>query len=295
MPWDQAFWTETINTIQSSFSIWLPKLLGALLLLFVGWVVARISQSIIARLLHRLGLDRLAERTGVARLLSNMGVQSTLSFLLARVTYWLILIFFILLALGALGLTDVVTSALNSFFAFLPRLIAATAIFLVGAFIARIVGDAITAVTLQSDLASGRVLGQSVRYGLLPVAAILALNELGVETTILTTIIIVIVAAVAFGLALAFGLGNRNLAHGIMAGFHAREEFTPGQMLTVGDYSGRLVSIGAAKVLLESSEGQVSLPNVVLLSEVVRLGAQDQTSAAEDLPDSDKSREETDQ
>ena len=99
----------------------------------------------VVRLLRRLGLDRLADRTGIARGLTNFGVESTLSYLLARTIYWLILIFFILLALGALGLTEVVTSALNSFFAFLPRLVAATVIFLAGAFIARIVGDAITA------------------------------------------------------------------------------------------------------------------------------------------------------
>jgi small-conductance mechanosensitive channel len=166
-----------------------------------------------------------------------------------------------------------VTSALSGFFAFLPRLIAATVIFLLGAFIARIMGDAITALTLQSDITSGRVLGQAVRYSLLLVTTILSLNALGVETTILTTIIIVIVAAVSFGLALAFGLGNRTLAHSIMAGFHAREEFSPGQQLTVGDHSGRLLRIGATKTVLETGEGQISLPNVLLLSEVVRLSA----------------------
>lgn len=295
MPWDQAFWTETINEIQSSLSTWLPSILGALLLLFVGWLVARIIQAVIARLLLRLGLDRLAERTGIARGLTTIGWQRTLSYLLARITYWLILIFFILLALGALGLTDVVTSALNSFFAFLPRLVAAMVIFLVGAFIARIVGDAVTAMTLQSDIPSGRVLGQAVRYSLLLVVVILALDELGVQTTILTTIIIVTVAAIALGLALAFGLGNRQLAHGIMAGFHAREEFTPGQTLTVGDHTGRLVRIGATKALLETSEGQISLPNVVLLNEVVRLRPEAEPAVVEDAQAVDDSQEEAGQ
>lgn len=295
MPWDQAFWNETINELQSSLATWLPALLGALLLLLIGWLVARLGQALIGRLLHRLGLDRLADRTGIDRGLTTIGVQSTLSYLLARITYWLILIFFILLALGALGLTDVVTSALNSFFAFLPRLVAAMIIFLVGAFVARIIGDAITAMTVQSNIPSGRVLGQVVRYSILLVVVILALDELGVQTTILTTIIIVTVAAVALALALAFGLGNRQLAHGIMAGFHAREEFDPGQTLTVGDYTGRLVRIGATKALLETSEGQISMPNVVLLNEVVRLRPGDESALVEDAPAAGDSQEETGQ
>ena len=93
------------------------------------------------------------------------------------------------------------------------------------------------------------------------------------------------------GVALAFGLGNRQIAHGIMAGFHAREEFRPGQTLAVGDHSGRLVRIGATKALLDTNEGQISLPNVVLLNEVVRLGAEDETLVVEDQQAADNSQE----
>jgi hypothetical protein len=56
-----------------------------------------------------------------------------------------------------------------------------------------------------------------------------------------------------------------------MAGFHAREEFSPGQQLTIGQHSGRLVRIGATKALIDTADGQVSVPNIVLLNEVVRL------------------------
>lgn len=284
MPWEQAFWTDTIDQLGESLAEWLPAVLGAILLLIVGWLVARLLQAILVRLLRRVGLDQLAERTGIARGLTTVSVQSTLSNLLARTIYWLILIFFILLALGALGLTDVVTSALNSFFAFLPRLVAAMVIFIVGAFIARIAGDAVTAVALQADIATGRVPGQAIRTGILLVVIILSLDELGVQTTILTTIIIITIGAIGLGLALAFGLGNRDLAHSIMAGFHAREEFNPGQRLTVGDHSGRLVRIGATKALIDTDDGQVSVPNIVLLNEVVRLQPGGEVAA----PDADQ-------
>jgi small-conductance mechanosensitive channel len=278
MPWDQTFWTDTINQILSSISSWLPAVLSALLLLVVGWLIASISQALIKNLLSRLGLDRLAERTGIAQGLTAIGVQNNLSFILGRTVYWLILIFFVLLALGELGLTDVVTTALNGFFTFIPRLVAATIIFLIGAFIARIVGDGITAMTAQSNITNGRILGQAVRFSILLMVVILSLNELGVQTTILTTVIIIVVAAVALGLAVAFGLGNRQLAHSIMAGFHAREEFNPGQTLTIGEYTGTLVRIGATKTLLETSNGLISLPNIFLLNEIVKLDPGDKTA-----------------
>lgn len=281
MPWDQEFWVETIGEIQTSLSGWLPAVLGALLLLGLGWLIAWLSQALISRLLRKLGLDRLAERTGISRGLNAIGTQSALSYLFARITFWLILIFFILLALGTLGLTDVVTSALNSFFAFLPRLITALVIFLVGAFLARIIGDAIISMTAQSNISNGKVIGQAVRYSILVLVIILALDELGVQTTILTIIIIILIAAVALALAVAFGLGNRQLANGIMAGFHAREEFKPGQTLVIGEYTGRLIRIGTTKTLLETKDGQVSVPNVDLLDQVIRLPAGDPSTSSE--------------
>ena len=281
MPWDEAFWIDIIKQIQSSLLVLLPAILGALLLILVGWLIARLSQAVLARLLRKLGLDRLAERTGIAQGLTTVGAGRNLSDLIARTTYWLVLIFFILLAIGTLGLTEVVTSALNSFFAFLPRLVAATVIFIVGAFIARIVGDAITALTMQSNISSGRVMGQAVRYSILVVVVILSLDELGVQTNILTTIIIAIVAAGALGLALAFGLGNRQLVHNIMAGLHAREEFTPGQTISVGEYTGRLIRIGGTKTLLETNDGQISMPNIVLLNEVVKIHPEDNHAVME--------------
>ncbi len=281
MPWDQAFWSDFLNEIQANLASWLPSVLSALLLLFVGWLVARLSQALLGRLLQRLGLDRLAERSGIARGLANLGIQSTLSTLLARITYWLILIFFILLALGVLGLTDVVAATLDRFFAFLPRLVTTTIILIAGTFLARVIGDAVTALTMQSNIPSGQVLGQAVRYSLLLVIVILALDELGVQTTILTTIVIAVIGCVALGLALAFGLGNRDIAYSIMAGFHAREEFTPGQMLSVGEYSGRLLRIGATKTVIETSDGQISLPNIALLTEAVKIQPSEETTSAE--------------
>ena len=136
--------------------------------------------------------------------------------------------------------------------------------------------------TEQSNISSGRMLGQAVRYSILLVVVSLSLDELGVQTTILTTIIIVTVSAVALGLAIAFGLGNREVAHSIMAGFHAREEFNPDQTLTIGEHTGRLIRIGATKTLLQTIDGQVSLPNVALLNEIVQLPPENKTSQIDD-------------
>ncbi len=97
------------------------------------------------------------------------------------------------------------------------------------------------------------------------------LRRLQVQTTLLTTTAIALVAATAQTLALSFGIGSRELAHNIMAGFHAKEAFNAGQQLKVRGHTGRLVSIGPVKTVIETDGGLISLPNSVLTNEVVTI------------------------
>ena len=104
---------------------------------------------------------------------------------------------------------------------------------------------------------------------LLVFVVILALEQLGIETALLNTAVTAVLAAAALALALAFGIGSRDLARNIMAGFHAKEAFGVGQTLRVGAHTGKLVEIGAVKAVLETESGLVSLPNATLTEEEV--------------------------
>jgi small-conductance mechanosensitive channel len=268
MPLEPEFWTEIIGEIVSSVAAWLPGLAAALLLLFVGWIVARLVQFLTRNILARLGLDRLSERAGLSQVFSQAGLVSSASDLLARLVYWLVLLVFLLAATESLGLVGVV-EILRGFVNYLPRVLAATVILILGSLLARLVSDAVRALSVQAGLDSGPVMGQAVRYVLLIFAIILALEQLGIETNLLTIAASAIIGALAIALALAFGLGSRDLARNIMAGYHARDSFLPGQRLTFAGRTGRLVLIGTVKFILETEAGLVSLPNITLIEEEV--------------------------
>jgi small-conductance mechanosensitive channel len=268
MPLEPEFWTEIIGEIVSSVAAWLPGLAAALLLLFVGWIVARLVQFLTRNILARLGLDRLSERAGLSQVFSQAGLVSSASDLLARLVYWLVLLVFLLAATESLGLVGVV-EILRGFVNYLPRVLAATVILILGSLLARLVSDAVRALSVQAGLDSGPVMGQAVRYVLLIFAILLALEQLGIETNLLTIAASAIIGALAIALALAFGLGSRDLARNIMAGYHARDSFLPGQRLTFAGRTGRLVLIGTVKFILETEAGLVSLPNITLIEEEV--------------------------
>lgn len=268
MPLNPDFWTTTFSDIAASVLLWLPRLGGALLWLILGWFVARVVQFVLDGLLRRLGLDRLAERAGASRVLADAGLDPSSSRLLARFVYWIVLLVFVLAAAESLGLSGVVDT-LEGFIGYLPSVLAAALILLLGGLIARLVGDTVGALASQAGVAAGPTLGQTVRYVLLVVVGILTLEQLGLETTLLITLATALIGATALALSLAFGLGSRDVARNIMAGFHAKDAFSPGQHLHVRGHAGRLESIGAVKAVLETPSGRVSLPNFALTDEEV--------------------------
>lgn len=268
MPFDPQFWTGLWEDTIGAVTLWIPNLLGALALLIIGWLVARLAQFVIGGLLRRLRLDALTERVGISSTLSNAGMDSSVSNLLARLTYWLILFVFILAAVESLGLIGF-AETINQLVGYLPNVIAAALILLLGSLIAQVVGDALREMTIRAGVAAGPALGQVVRYTLLIFAVILALAQLGIQTDLLIIAASSLLAATSLALALAFGIGSRDLARNIMAGFHAKESFQAGQRLDVRGHSGELLSIGAVKSLIRTSNGTVSLPNSVLMEEEV--------------------------
>lgn len=274
MPWDPTFWTETLNAISRDVLAWLPNLAGALLLLLAGWIFARLVQTLLSGLLRRLGLDRLAERAGASDLLQRSGLSPSAADVLARLVFWLILLVFLLAATESLGLQGVVTT-LSGLIDYLPNVFAAALILLFGGLLAKLVGDAAGALAERSGLEAGGTIGQLVRYALLVFVAILSLQQLGVETTLLTTTTLALIGAAALALAVSFGFGSRDLARNIMAGFHVREEFTVGQRLRVGGHEGQLLHIGNLKSRLETEAGEISVPNSLLAEEVVEVEAEE--------------------
>ncbi|MBS1253656.1 MAG: Small-conductance mechanosensitive channel [Anaerolineales bacterium] len=264
------FWTQTVSGILGDIMAWLPSLVGAVLLIIAGVVIGRLIQAFLGGLLRRVGLDRAASRAGATEVLTDAGLDPSVSYLVARLVYWVILLVFVLAAAESLGLQGV-ADMISGLVAYLPSVLAAALILLLGGLIARLIGDAVGALAIQTGIQAGPVMGQAVRYVLLIFVIILALEQLGVETTLLTTATIALVGATALALAVAFGLGSRELARNIMAGFHAKEEFTIGQTLSVRGHTGRLVSVTSVKTIIETEDGHVSLPNSALTDEEVTI------------------------
>lgn len=186
-----------------------PALLGALVILFAGYLLAKVLEKLIERFLRRIRLNKMLERYGVMEAVERSGSHLNPTRVLANLVFWLAMFAVILIAANALGLESL-ANVFSELVSYIPSVIAAIVIILVGIVLGGFVGGLISA--SAGALHGGKALARVGRSGVILLAIFMALQELGIATDIVTTAFAILFGAIALAMALSFGLGNRELA-----------------------------------------------------------------------------------
>jgi hypothetical protein len=218
--WGDAVLVSVTEALQN-FIGFLPALVGALLVLILGWIVAGLLAGLIERVLKTIGFERAADSTGIDDFIRQAGSDWSASRIVAEIVKWFIRLIAIQAAASILGLTQI-SEIINAILLWLPNLVVAIAIVVVGALIARFVGGLVRGATGEMGFANPELMGAIARYGIIVFAVIAAIDQLGIAETVVNTIFIAVVAAIAAAFALAFGLGGREVAGQIAQGWYAR-------------------------------------------------------------------------
>ncbi len=198
---------------------YVPALVGALVILFAGYLVAKLLEKGTERFLARVGFNRLLERGGVLEAVERTGWHRPPSRIFGNIIFWFVMFAVILTAANALGL-EALAAVFSELVSYIPSVIAAIVIIIVGIVLGEFVGGLIMA--SAGGLSGGPTLARVGRGGVVLLAIFMALQQLGVATEIVTTAFAILFGAIALGLALAFGLGNRDLAGEITREWYTR-------------------------------------------------------------------------
>jgi small-conductance mechanosensitive channel len=266
---------DAFSSLLTTVTLFLPNLLNALILLLVGWLLGRLVAMLLGRLLARLGFDRLLEQSGLDQTLARAGVDLRPSEILARLVFWLLFLAFLLAAVDALGL-QVVAGAIRELLGYIPSLIGVVLIIIGGGVLARVLGQATQTLAIGADLEFHRGLGRTVHYLLLALTFILAVGQLGLNVSFLGGALANVVTVVVAAFGLAFALGGRDVVRNMLAGIYAKEMYELGQMVQLQMYQGTLESIGTLKATISTEQELITIPNSMLINEVV-------TSLAEEV------------
>src|SRR3979490_1047256 len=202
--------------------------LDAVMILVIGWIIAAFLGRLVTMILSRVGFDRAAARTGVADFMVRAGWrEGGASRLIGELVKWSVRLLFLEAAAEA-GHLPAVTAVLNQIVLFIPNLIVALVVIMIGALIARFVADVVRGSAAGMGFSSPNLLASIARVAIIAFAVIIAINQIGIAATLVNTLFMGLVFALALAVGLAFGLGGRDTAAQMGQRWYARgQELAP--------------------------------------------------------------------
>jgi hypothetical protein len=261
MVWNN--WLETVReSAESALSLtvsYLPKLLGAILLVLAGYLLARIVGAGTAGLLKLVGLDRLLANTPIQTLFNRAGSTKTGSDVLGLLVFWVIFLLFGVTATDMLGLPTV-SATLTDLAHYLPKVGLAVLIIVLGMLAASYIKELIGLACTSAGISQGAIVAQTFYVAAILVVFVTAVNELGIDTTLLNSTIMIGFGGLIAGAALSFGLGARGAVANLIAAHYLRQVFRVGQTIRVGDIQGTIAALTPVAIVVDTPTGRVVVP-----------------------------------
>ena len=265
--WEQVMFTsfrEFSHTVMNA----LPNVIGALLLLLVGWLIARLVAYAIRKVLQSRTLSRLTDRLNKLAILQNAQVSVDSVRIISQFVYWVILLLFFIAASETLGWTAV-SRSIGNLINYLPALLSAIVIALVGLYIAQVVRNVIRAALHSLQVGAASAISTFAFYVIAAIVVLTALDQAGVDTTVITNNLTLIIGAVVGAFAIAFALASRSILENILASFYSRKSFAVGDNIKIRDVEGQIVRIDSVSVTVKTTQSEVVMPVRTLISERV--------------------------
>lgn len=202
---------NALNDAVKLILTFIPRLVGFLVILIVGLVVAWAVSKALTFLLRKIGFDRMASRIGLTRLEQRMNIQLDPAGVLGKIVYWFIVLIFLIPAADALGV-PAVSNILNTMVAYIPNVFVAILVLFLGALFATFVADIVRGAVASAKIGNPNLFAGIARWAIIGFAALVALEQLQITPALINELFGAVVAAVAIAFALAFGLGGQDAA-----------------------------------------------------------------------------------
>ncbi|HQU29824.1 MAG: mechanosensitive ion channel [Nitrospira sp.] len=251
--------TDAVTASVSQIVAFLPTVILAIMLLGLGYVLARVVSILVTRLLQLMGFDRLLSRTAVQTLLERSGTKQKSSEILGLIGFWIIFLVFLIKASDTLQLT-IVSDALTSIAYYIPKIGIAVLVLILGLIAANFVRELITMTCSSAGITHGTMVAQAVYVAVVLLIVVTAIDALGIDTELLNNTIVILLAGLIGGAALSFGLGSRSAVANLIAAHYLGSVVRVGMTVKIGETQGTVVAVTPISVVLETIEGRVVVP-----------------------------------
>jgi small-conductance mechanosensitive channel len=249
---DSAF-SQLIERLAQS----LPNLIGAIILLAVGWYIAKLLRSLTIRFTQFF--DKLVHRFTSKRGMERAKVPSTSPQILGGIIFWVVVLFFVTAATHVLDL-ELFSAWLNRVIAYIPTLLAGGLIILAGVMVSSLARDLIIAAVSQLPPTQRVLLGRMVYLTILITSVVIGADQIGVDITFLVILLSVISGTFLGGIALAVSLGSKTVVSNVISAHYLKQVYRVGQTVRIGEFEGKIMELTNTAIVLETADGLVTIP-----------------------------------
>ncbi len=267
--WD--LFLESLRVFGEKFMDTIPGLLLGIIVLLIAWLLARIISSGFEKLLKTVKFDQFAERMNLTSFLNQMGIQMSPSALIGRFIYWIFVLLIIASAAETLN-WSAVSYQIQRFLDYLPNLITAILVFIVGAYLASLVRDFVRSATGSLGISTGRILSTVIYYILFIMVVLTAMEQAKIDTKILSTNLLIIIGAIMFAAAISYGFASKDVLSNILAGFFNKRTYQKGMIIEVDGIRGTIIDMTNISITLQvTEEEKVVIPSHQLMTSKVKI------------------------
>lgn len=268
----QSFFAEikgALIEMGEDFAQFIPDILLALVLLFLGFVMAKIISKVVSTSFEKLGLDSLLDKGGVTEVLQRAGIKLAPGAFLAKLLFWVAMLFVIKMAANRAQIEDI-SNIIVAVIHFMPSAITAALIMLVGFIIADVIKNAVFTSLDAAGLDYARTLSKVVFGFIFILVLTVALAKINIQTELLNATVMILLSALGLALAISLGLGFKGLARNVVSGVYSRDIYRVGTQIEYDGETMTISGVGPVTTKLNRADGGfVIVPNERLISEPV--------------------------
>jgi hypothetical protein len=259
---------ETFNDMIKSFMGFFYNLIGAVLILLIGWLVAKMVAAVSKTMLERVGADKIGEKLNEIDAIKGLKLEIKLSSIISKVLYYFIILFMLRPAADTLGV-PAISDMVKLLVEFIPKLISSALMLSAGIFLADALKNFVVTLCKSFNIAAGKLIGTAIFFFLLIIFVIQSVAQVGINTSLLESSFNLLIGGIIFAFAIGYGFASKEILLNIISSFYSKNRYKEGQIIEIDGVKGEIIGMDNTTITIKTEDSKTIFPLQVLQSKKV--------------------------
>lgn len=248
----------------------IPKLIAALIVLLIGIMVAKMIQKMAQKLLYKINIDQIGEKINRIDILANNNIEVKLSVVFAKLIYYLLILIFVMVAVGILDM-PILAELLQDFLTFIPNLVAAFIILLVGLLLADTLRNVVFTTCKSLGMPSANIIATFVFYFVFINIIIVSLSQAQINTDFFAQNISIVIGGGVLAFSIGYGFASKDLVASFLASYYTKDKLNMGDKVTINGFTGKITHMDKSSVTVSTDQKDVIIPLNKILQDNIEI------------------------